>query len=63
SYLTYLDPLDFRELEWVRNIEWRPTLGLLAVWAGVWLFVLRRRAERYNPENRALKIEMGEGGD
>lgn len=63
SYLTYLDPLDFRELEWVRNIEWRPTLGLLAVWAGVWPFVFRRRAERYNPENRALKIERGEGGD
>ncbi|MCP5098753.1 MAG: hypothetical protein GY943_24645 [Chloroflexi bacterium] len=30
SYLTYLDPLNFGELEWVRNLEWIPTLGLLA---------------------------------
>jgi alpha-1,6-mannosyltransferase len=32
SYLTYLNPLDFRELEWVRRVEWLPTLALLAVW-------------------------------
>jgi hypothetical protein len=32
SYLTYLDPLDFRELEWVRRTEWLPTLGLLGLW-------------------------------
>lgn len=41
SYLTYIDPLDFRELEWVRQIEWLPTLALLLVflcWAAVkWL--------------------------
>ncbi|MBI1880836.1 MAG: hypothetical protein HYR94_21880, partial [Chloroflexi bacterium] len=35
SYLAYLNPLDFRELEWVRQTEWLPTLGWLIVWA-VW---------------------------
>ncbi|MCP4418614.1 MAG: hypothetical protein GY805_18495 [Chloroflexi bacterium] len=30
SYLTYLDPLKFGELEWVRQLEWLPMLGLLA---------------------------------
>ncbi|MCQ3977936.1 MAG: hypothetical protein DPW09_31295 [Anaerolineae bacterium] len=35
SYLTYLNPLDFRELEWVRQTEWLPTLGWLIVWV-VW---------------------------
>ncbi len=30
SYLTYLDPLNFGELEWVRRLEWLPTLALLA---------------------------------
>ena len=32
SYLTYLDPHDFRELEWVRQTEWLPTLGLVILW-------------------------------
>jgi hypothetical protein len=46
SYLTYLDPLDFRELEWVRRTEWLPTLGLLAIW----LFGSRLVKETGNPE-------------
>lgn len=29
SYLTYLDPLNFGELEWVRRLEWMPTLVLV----------------------------------
>ncbi len=29
SYLTYEDPLAFAEREWVREVEWYPTLGLL----------------------------------
>jgi len=29
SYLTYLDPLNFGEREWIRQLEWLPTLGLL----------------------------------
>ncbi len=28
SYLTYLDPANFGELEWVRWLEWLPTLGV-----------------------------------
>ncbi len=31
SYLTYLDPLNFGELEWVRWLEWVPVWGLLGV--------------------------------
>ncbi len=31
SYLTYLNPADFRELAWVRNTEWIPTLTLLLI--------------------------------
>jgi alpha-1,6-mannosyltransferase len=32
SYLTYLDPLDLREFEWVRKTEWWPVWGLVVVW-------------------------------
>lgn len=35
SYITYIDPLDFREFEWVRQIEWLP------VWMMVCLFGLQ----------------------
>jgi alpha-1,6-mannosyltransferase len=31
SYLTYLDPLAFSELEWVRWLEWLPLLALLLI--------------------------------
>ncbi|MGB1251590.1 MAG: hypothetical protein ACPG8W_13315 [Candidatus Promineifilaceae bacterium] len=31
SYMTYRDPSDFREFEWVRQTEWIPTLLLLGV--------------------------------
>ena len=41
SYLTYLDPNDFRELAWVRMLEWIPTLGLL-----VWVALTRDRGLR-----------------
>ena len=29
SYLTYINPVDFHELPWVRALEWGPTLALL----------------------------------
>ncbi len=29
SYMTYLDPLNYGELEWVRQVEWIPTILLL----------------------------------
>ena len=48
SYLTYLNPLDFRELEWVRRTEWLPTLALLAVWVIVIL------VERLNRQRSGL---------
>ena len=31
SYLTYLDPLNHGEIEWVRHVEWYPTLMLLVI--------------------------------
>ncbi|MCP4357389.1 MAG: hypothetical protein GY796_05150 [Chloroflexi bacterium] len=46
SYLTYLDPLNFGELEWVRHLEWLPTLTLLLlatlaairkIWNKMWI--------------------------
>jgi hypothetical protein len=43
SYLTYLDPLNFRELEWVRRTEWLPTLGFCTLWLII-LAVKRVRA-------------------
>jgi hypothetical protein len=38
SYVSYLDPLDLREYEWVRFTEWLPTLGFLLAW-GVFVIV------------------------
>lgn len=37
SYLTYRDPEAFGELEWVRTVEWYPTLALL-VFTSFWAF-------------------------
>ncbi len=31
SYVTYIDPENLRELDWVRLTEWLPTLGLLGI--------------------------------
>lgn len=33
SYLTYLDPDSFGELDWVKRLEWYPTLAVLAILA------------------------------
>jgi hypothetical protein len=35
SYLTYQDPENFRELDWVRRVEWWPSLVLTAIAFGV----------------------------
>jgi len=48
SYLTYIDPLDFGEIEWVRRLEWYPTL-LLAI-LGPWLAF--RRDEKLDPAQK-----------
>lgn len=45
SYLTYTDPLDLREFEWVRRIEWIPTLALLLA-GGVGILIHRRRSRQ-----------------
>jgi hypothetical protein len=52
SYLTYLNPLAFGELEWVRRLEWLPLLALLLV-AGV--ATLAHRYEILSPENTPTK--------
>jgi len=41
SYLTYEDPAAFGEREWVRRLEWYPTLALVAA-AGIWAVADRR---------------------
>ncbi len=48
SYLTYLDPQNFRELTWVRAAEWVPTVGLLAL-----AVIVLARNNRYLPQQRA----------
>jgi hypothetical protein len=48
SYLAYLTPHEFRELAWVRLVEWLPTWGLLI--AGVALE--RRRRKRHTHTKR-----------
>ncbi len=40
SYVTYLNPLDLREYEWVRYIEWLPTLALFLMWV---LYALHKK--------------------
>ena len=46
SYLTYIDPLSFGEIEWVRRLEWYPTLFLVI--SATW-FALGR-GKRLHPE-------------
>jgi len=50
SYLTYENPAAFAEREWVRRVEWYPTLVLLALAAG---WILRKRAFRSDPTARS----------
>ena len=45
SYLTYLDPQNFGELEWVRLLEWLPTLTLL-------LAAIMLPSNKYRPTKR-----------
>ena len=48
SYLTYLDPLNFGEREWVRQLEWLPTLGLLGTAVLTTLFHKRKTTSPIN---------------
>lgn len=45
SYLTYINPNDLREFEWVRLTEWVPTLALLVVGVYFWT-IMRVTGER-----------------
>ncbi len=45
SYLTYLDPLRHGEIEWVRRLEWYPTLALMVGVVAVTVFARRGRAD------------------
>lgn len=46
SYLTYLDPQQFGELEWVRRLEWLPTLFLSGT--AVLINFFQRQSESVN---------------
>jgi hypothetical protein len=37
SYLTYIDPLDYREFEWIRQTEWLPVLIMVGLTLIVWI--------------------------
>jgi hypothetical protein len=36
SYLTYVDPLDYREFEWIRQAEWLPVWMIICLTIIVW---------------------------
>ena len=42
SYLTYLDPQNLREYEWVRRTEWLPTLAFILIGLIAWVSSHRR---------------------
>ena len=42
SYITYINPLDFREFEWVRQLEWLPTLLFLFISLIMIMWLTRR---------------------
>ncbi len=57
SYLTYLDPLNHGEIEWVRKVEWYPTLILLAL-AGVTRYLRDRDVRKRDPAPQGLAGRM-----
>ena len=56
SYVTYLNPLDLREFEWVRKTEWWPTLGLFGVWI---IIALMARVTRMRQSDQATVKASG----
>jgi hypothetical protein len=48
SYLTYLDPLNHGEIEWVRKVEWYPTFTLLVL-AGATHIFRDRYVRKHDP--------------
>lgn len=51
SYLTYLNPDDFREYATVRNLEWIPTLVLLAIGIVVWTLLPPTKVDEMRVES------------
>ena len=51
SYLTYLNPDDFREYAIVRNLEWLPTLVLLAIGIAAWIFIPPKEFDEMSVES------------
>ncbi|MFZ0547352.1 MAG: hypothetical protein WAM60_18040 [Candidatus Promineifilaceae bacterium] len=39
SYLTYVDPNDYREFEWIRQTEWLPAWGMVGMAVVVWISI------------------------
>ena len=54
SYLTYLDPHQFGELEWVRRLEWLPTLFLLGSAALALPFLYRSSSQHSESQEHAV---------
>ena len=54
SYLTYLDPLNHGEIEWVRKVEWYPTFTLLVL-AGATHFFRDRDVRKHDPAPQGLR--------
>ena len=64
SYLTYLDPLNHGEIEWVRRVEWYPTLMLLAL-AGATHFLRDGAVEKHGsaPHRQARQGLVAQDAD
>ena len=58
SYVTYIDPANLREYEWVRRWEWLPTLGLLGIALFWWA---RGRSDRLETIEQPDGMKMAKG--
>ena len=58
SYVTYIDPANLREYEWVRRWEWLPTLGLLGIALFWWA---RGRSGRLETIKQPDGMKMAKG--
>ncbi len=61
SYLTYRDPAAFAELDWVRAIQWFPTLALLLA-TSFWVFFAVQAEPPYPRDESALADASSDTG-
>lgn len=54
SYLTYRDPAAFGELNWVRRVEWFPTIALLVIAGGIYMWFTAARSGADRNEQRLI---------